>query len=207
MLTALLIGFAYLLGSVSSAIVVCRAMGAPDPRTVGSGNPGATNVLRVAGKKAAAITLIGDAAKGFIPVVIGHGMGLPLDTLGAVGLAAFLGHLFPVFFEFQGGKGVATFIGSLLGIAWPLAIFFGVIWLLVAKLSGYSSLAALTAAALTPLFAWTRGYPALLLMAITAMVVMLFWRHRSNIRRLLDGTESRVGAKAEGDSNSARKSE
>jgi glycerol-3-phosphate acyltransferase PlsY len=128
-------------------------------------------------------------------------MGMPLETLGAVGLAAFLGHLFPVFFEFQGGKGVATFLGSLLGIAWPLGIFFIVIWLLVAKLSKLSSLAALTAAALTPLFAWSRGYPALLLIAIAAMVVMLFWRHRSNIRRLLDGTEVRVGAKAANDSS------
>jgi glycerol-3-phosphate acyltransferase PlsY len=196
MITAILIVVAYLLGSVSAAILICRAIGAPDPRTVGSGNPGATNVLRVAGKKAAAATLLGDALKGLLPVLAGRALGLELDALGAIGLAAFIGHLYPVFFEFQGGKGVATFIGAMLGIALPLGIFFIAIWLLVAKVGKLSSLAALAAAALTPLFAWLQGYPPLLVVLIVAMVVMLFWRHRSNIRKLIDGTESRIGTKS-----------
>lgn len=197
MLTAILIVVAYLLGSVSAAILVCRAIGAPDPRTVGSGNPGATNVLRVAGKKAAAATLLGDALKGLVPVLVGRALGLDADALGAIGLAAFLGHLYPIFFEFQGGKGVATFIGAMLGIAPLLGLFFVGIWLLVAKVARLSSLAALAAAALTPVFAWLQGYSTLLVLMIVAMVVMLFWRHRSNIRKLLDGTESRIGNKAE----------
>lgn len=195
MLTAILIVTAYLLGSVSAAILVCRAIGAPDPRTVGSGNPGATNVLRVAGKKAAAATLLGDALKGLVPVLLGRAVGLDVDALGAIGLAAFLGHLYPVFFEFQGGKGVATFIGAMLGIAPLIGLFFVGIWLLVAKVGKLSSLAALAAAALTPIFAWLQGYSTLLVLMIVAMVVMLFWRHRSNIRKLLDGTESRIGRK------------
>jgi glycerol-3-phosphate acyltransferase PlsY len=196
MTSAILIVVAYLLGSLSAAIIVCRTIGAPDPRTVGSGNPGATNVLRVAGKKAAAATLLGDTLKGLLPVLLGRALGLPIDALAAVGLAAFLGHLYPVFFQFQGGKGVATLIGALLGIAWPLAAFFVVIWFVVARLSKVSSLAAITAAVLTPMYAWLRGYPALTVLAILAMVVLLVWRHRSNIRKLIDGTESRIGGKS-----------
>lgn len=202
MTAAILIVVAYLLGSLSAAIIVCRAIGAPDPRTVGSGNPGATNVLRVAGKKAAAATLLGDTLKGLLPVLLGRALGLPIEALAAVGLAAFLGHLYPVFFQFQGGKGVATLIGALLGIAWPLAVFFVVIWFVVARLSKVSSLAAITAAVLTPLYAWFRGYPALTVLAILAMVVLLVWRHRSNIRKLIDGTESRIGGKSSTDPQS-----
>jgi len=202
MTAAILIVVAYLLGSLSAAIIVCRAIGAPDPRTVGSGNPGATNVLRVAGKKAAAATLLGDTLKGLLPVLLGRALGLPIDALAAVGLAAFLGHLYPVFFQFQGGKGVATLIGALLGIAWPLGAFFVVVWFVVARLSRISSLAAITAAVLTPLYAWLRGYPALTVLAIMAMVVLLVWRHRSNIRKLIDGTESRIGGKSSADPQS-----
>jgi glycerol-3-phosphate acyltransferase PlsY len=199
MTAAILILVAYLLGSLSAAIIVCRAIGAPDPRTVGSGNPGATNVLRVAGKKAAAATLLGDMLKGLLPVLVGRALGLPIDALAAIGFAAFLGHLYPVFFQFQGGKGVATFIGALLGIAWPLAAFYVVIWFVVARLSKVSSLAAITAAALTPLYAWFRGYPALTVLAILTMAALLVWRHRSNIRKLIDGTESRIGSKSSTD--------
>jgi glycerol-3-phosphate acyltransferase PlsY len=187
---------------LSAAIIVCRVIGAPDPRTVGSGNPGATNVLRVAGRKAAAATLLGDSLKGLLPVLLGRALGLPIDALAAIGFAAFLGHLYPVFFQFQGGKGVATLIGALLGIAWPLAVFFVVIWFVVARLSRLSSLAAITAAVLTPLYAWFRGYPALTVLAILAMVLLLVWRHRSNIRKLIDGTESRIGGKSSADPQS-----
>ncbi|MCG3201191.1 MAG: putative glycerol-3-phosphate acyltransferase [Gammaproteobacteria bacterium] len=199
MTAAILIVVAYLLGSLSAAIIVCRAIGAPDPRTVGSGNPGATNVLRVAGRKAAAATLLGDSLKGLLPVLLGRALGLPIDALAAIGFAAFLGHLYPVFFQFQGGKGVATLIGALLGIAWPLAVFFVAIWFVVARLSKLSSLAAITASVLTPLYAWFRGYPALTVLAVLAMVVLLLWRHRSNIRKLIDGTESRIGSKSSTD--------
>jgi len=195
MMAALLIFLSYLVGSLSAAIIVCRLIGAPDPRTVGSGNPGATNVLRVAGKKAAATTLIGDAVKGLLPVLVGRALGLEPGALAAIALAAFLGHLYPVFFQFEGGKGVATFIGALLGLAWPLGLAFIVAWLLVAKASKYSSLAALTAAALMPFFAWMTAHPSVYVATILVMVVLLFWRHRANIRKLIDGTEARIGSK------------
>jgi len=194
-MAALLIFLSYLVGSLSAAIIVCRLIGAPDPRTVGSGNPGATNVLRVAGKKAAAATLIGDSVKGLLPVLVGRALDLEPGALAAIALAAFLGHLYPVFFQFEGGKGVATFIGALLGLAWPLGLAFIVAWLLVAKASKYSSLAALTAAALMPLFAWMTAHPSVYVATILVMVVLLFWRHRANIRKLIDGTEARIGSK------------
>ena len=194
-MAALLIFLSYLVGSLSAAIIVCRLIGAPDPRTVGSGNPGATNVLRVAGKKAAAATLIGDSVKGLLPVLVGRALGLEPGALAAIALAAFLGHLYPVFFQFEGGKGVATFIGALLGLAWPLGLAFIVVWLLVAKASKYSSLAALTAAALMPFFAWMTAHPSVYVATILVMVVLLFWRHRANIRKLIDGTEARIGSK------------
>ena len=195
MMAALLIFLSYLVGSLSAAIIVCRLIGAPDPRTVGSGNPGATNVLRVAGKKAAAATLIGDSVKGLLPVLVGRALDLEPGALAAIALAAFLGHLYPVFFQFEGGKGVATFIGALLGLAWPLGLAFIVVWLLVAKASKYSSLAALTAAALMPFFAWMTAHPSVYVATILVMVVLLFWRHRANIRKLIDGTEARIGSK------------
>lgn len=183
----------YLAGSIATAILVCRAMGLPDPRAEGSGNPGATNVLRVGGKKAAALTLMGDLLKGLLPVLLARWAGLDLTGLALVALAAFLGHLYPVFFGFVGGKGVATALGGLLGLSWPTALAALAVWLFVAFVLRISSLAALTAAALAPLFAWwfgVRGAPWLILVG---MVGLLIWRHRSNIRNLLAGREDRIG--------------
>jgi len=185
---ALIIG-AYLAGSVSAAIITCRLMGLPDPRTQGSGNPGATNVMRVGGKKPAAITLAGDAIKGLLPVLLAQALGVSTLVLALTALAAFLGHLYPVFFGFKGGKGVATAFGALIGLAWPVALCLLGVWLLMAKVFHVSSLAALTAAALSPLFMWwLRPEPELI--GVSAIIsIMLIWRHRKNIRRLLDGSE------------------
>jgi len=188
----LLILIAYLLGSLSSAIIVCRLMGLPDPRTLGSGNPGATNVLRLGGKKAAAITLLGDALKGVLPMLAGHWLGVTPAVLALTGMAAFLGHLYPVFFGFRGGKGVATALGVQFGLHWMLGATVGLVWLFVAKVIRISSAAGLAAMALAPLFVWLI-WPAweLLLMQLL-MSALLFWRHRSNIRNLLAGTEGRI---------------
>ncbi len=186
---------AYLLGSLSSAIIVCRLAGLPDPRSGGSGNPGATNVLRLGGKKLAALTLAGDLLKGLLPVLAGHALGLPPVILALVGLAAFLGHLYPVFFRFQGGKGVATSLGVLLGLDWAVGLAAVATWLAVAAVSRYSSLSALVATALAPLWvAWRFGAlePAV---ACAVMTLLLFWRHAGNIRRLVAGNEPRIGQK------------
>jgi glycerol-3-phosphate acyltransferase PlsY len=194
----LLIVGAYLMGSVSTAVVVTRLMGLPDPRTLGSGNPGATNVLRYGGRRAALATLVGDAMKGYLPVALAAALEVSPPVLGATAVAAFVGHLYPVFFGFQGGKGVATSLGVLLGLAWPLGVAALATWLLVALLTRYSSLAALTAAALAPFYtAWI--VPQAPVVAATAVVsLLLLWRHRANIRRLLEGKESRIGQKASG---------
>lgn len=184
----------YLAGSVSSAILVCRAMGLPDPRSQGSHNPGATNVLRFGGKGAAAVTLSGDVLKGLLPVLVALALGVGDRTLAAVGLAAFLGHLYPVFFGFAGGKGVATAIGALLGWSWPVAIAGIATWLLVATVSRISSLAAITSAALAPLYLWWLSGRLPLVAAGTVMSILLVWRHRSNIRSILAGTEDTIGA-------------
>jgi len=193
---ASLILVAYLFGSISSAILVCRLMGLPDPRTEGSGNPGATNVLRVGGKKPAAITLFGDMLKGLLPVLAGHWLGVSPLVLGLTGAAAFLGHLYPVFFGFRGGKGVATMLGVLFGLHWAVGAATAGTWLLVAKGFRISSLAALIATALAPLYVWLILGPVWPLVWITtAMTVLLYWRHRSNIQRLLSGEESLIGKK------------
>ncbi len=195
-LDILLVLGAYLLGSVSSAIVVCRMMGLPDPRSEGSGNPGATNVLRVGGRKPAAITLAGDMLKGLLPVLAGQALGVSPLVLGLTGAAAFLGHLYPVFFGFRGGKGVATLLGVLFGFHWAVGAATAGTWLLVAKGFRISSLAALIATALAPFYLWLFLGPHWDLIGITAaMVVLLFWRHRSNIQRLLSGEESLIGNK------------
>jgi len=191
-----LIFAAYLLGSVSSAILVCRLMGLPDPRNEGSGNPGATNVLRVGGKKPAAITLAGDLLKGLLPVAIGQGLGVDDRVLALTGLAAFLGHLYPVFFGFRGGKGVATMLGVLFGFHWAVGAATAGTWLLMAKGFRISSLAALIATLLAPLYIWLIIGPAnALILATAGMTVLLFWRHRSNIRRLLRGEEGGIAKK------------
>lgn len=189
---------AYLLGSISSAVIVCKLMRLPDPRAEGSHNPGATNVLRIGGKKAAAITLAGDSLKGFIPMVVAHHLDASSGALAATGLAAFLGHLFPVFFRFRGGKGVATALGVQFGLWWPIGLAVAAIWALVAKLVKISSLSALISMALAPFVVWFLGVwlagmdPVVVRMQV-AITVLLFWRHRSNIRDLLSGKEGRIG--------------
>lgn len=192
MIDLLLILFGYLLGSVSSAIIVCKLMGLPDPRTEGSNNPGATNVLRIGGKKAAAITLLGDSLKGFLPVLIANLLQVAPLVLAAVALAAFLGHLYPLFFRFQGGKGVATALGVQFGLGWQIGGTIALIWLIVAKLFNLSSLAALISMALAPLVVWFFWpEPELIIMQVT-VTLLLFWRHRENIRRIVSGEEGKI---------------
>lgn len=195
---------AYLLGSLSFAVIVSRAMGLRDPRTFGSKNPGATNVLRSGSKAAAVVTLLLDGVKGWLPVVLvrwfGQPYGLGDGTLALVALAAFLGHLWPLFFRFQGGKGVATFIGVVIGIHPLLGAATAATWLIVAFFLRYSSLASLVAAVFAPCFyllgnrvLWYAETP--VTVALAVMAVLLGWRHRENIDRLLKGKESRLGAK------------
>lgn len=188
----LLIAAAYLLGSVSSAVVVCRLMGLPDPRTEGSGNPGATNVLRIGGKKAAIVTLFGDSLKGLLPLVVGHILPVPVAALAATGLAAFLGHLYPVFFGFRGGKGVATALGVQFGLYWPIGLCVAGIWLLMAKAVKISSVSALVSMALAPVMVWLFWPEPILVAMQTVISTLLFWRHRSNIRNLLSGSEDSI---------------
>ena len=182
----------YLMGSLSAAIIVCKAMGLPAPRTEGSHNPGATNVLRIGGKKAAAITLAGDAAKGLIPVLIGHALSQDLAQLSVIGMAAFLGHLFPVFFAFRGGKGVATAFGVIVGISWMSGLAVLATWLVMAKLFKISSLSALTAAALAPLYLWLIEDSKALVIMGCMLSVLLIIRHHSNIKNLISGKESKI---------------
>jgi len=183
---------AYLLGSLSAAIITCRLMGLPDPRTQGSHNPGATNVLRYGGKTAAIITLVGDCLKGLLPVLLAQWLEATPLLLALTGLAAFIGHLFPVYFGFKGGKGVATAFGVLLGLAWPVALAVLITWLVMALLFKTSSLSALTAAVLCPFYmAWLQDQTPLLIVSIV-MSVLLIWRHQSNIRNLLRGVEDKI---------------
>ncbi|AVP57648.1 glycerol-3-phosphate 1-O-acyltransferase PlsY [Pulveribacter suum] len=195
---------AYLLGSLSFAVIVSRLMGLNDPRTYGSKNPGATNVLRSGNKAAAVVTLLFDALKGWLPVVLvrwfGPPYGLEEGTLALVGLAAFVGHLWPVFFRFEGGKGVATAAGVLLGISGWLGLATLATWVIIAFFFRYSSLASLVAAVFAPFFyvlgagmAWYSD--ARVGLAIAVMSGLLAWRHKDNIRRLVQGQESRLGAK------------
>lgn len=198
---------AYLLGSLSFAVIVTRAMGMADPRTYGSKNPGATNVLRSGNKAAAIITLLLDAVKGWLPVVLvrwyGQPYGLGDGTVALVGLAAFVGHLWPVFFRFEGGKGVATALGVLLGISVWLGLATAATWLIIAFFFRYSSLASLVAAAFAPVYyllvdgvVWNAEGP--ITIAIVVMALLLAWRHGENIKRLLAGKESRLGSKKAG---------
>lgn len=195
---------AYLIGSISFAVVVSRLMGLHDPRTYGSKNPGATNVLRSGSPAAAGLTLVLDATKGWLPVMLvrwyGKDYGLEDGTQAMVGLAAFVGHLFPAFFRFQGGKGVATALGVLLGINWILGLATALTWLIVAWFMRYSSLASLVAAVFAPVYyvfgdgvAWYTEKSVLL--AVSVMSLLLIWRHAPNIGRLVKGTESRLGKK------------
>ncbi|EKF74626.1 hypothetical protein A11A3_07398 [Alcanivorax hongdengensis A-11-3] len=178
---------AYLGGSISSAILVCRLFGYPDPRTLGSNNPGATNVLRIGGKPAAALTLAGDVLKGVIPVLVAHALHMGPFIAALVGLFAFLGHLFPVFFQFQGGKGVATAFGMLFALHWLSGLVAGITWLAVFGLNRISSIASLSAFVVAPacIFVWLR--PAFWPMVVLSVVMIL--RHRSNLQKLLRGEE------------------
>ncbi len=184
---------AYLLGSVSAAIVVCRLIGAGDPREGGSGNPGATNVLRLAGKKAAALTLAGDCLKGWLPVFAVSVVSSDSLLIAAVGLAAFLGHLYPLFFGFRGGKGVATALGVFAGFGWLVALAVVASWFVVAKLFKLSSLAALVSGVLAPFYIWLLLGDQNFLIASVIISLLLTWRHRGNIQRLRAGTESKIG--------------
>lgn len=185
----------YLSGSIASAVLVSKAMGLADPRRTGSGNPGATNVLRLHGRKAAVLTLGGDVIKGIIPVLIAKAMGTPDYIVAVTGVAAFIGHLYPVFFGFKGGKGVATFIGVLFASYWMLCLAFIGTWLTMAALFRYSSLSGIIAAMLTPLYSWLLMPSPAYLICYSIMSALLIWRHRPNIRNLLAGTEDKIGAK------------
>jgi acyl phosphate:glycerol-3-phosphate acyltransferase len=189
---ALLLG-AYLLGSLSSAIIVCKVMGLPDPRSTGSGNPGATNVLRIAGKKAAFITLLGDALKGFLPVAIARLLSTDNTVLALVMFSAFWGHLFPVFFHFKGGKGVATTMGGLWALSWQLAGLWSITWLIVLIIFRYSSLSAIIATVLLPFYAgFILQHNAMVMLILSVMGLLLLYRHKDNIARLRLGTEKRI---------------
>lgn len=189
LLAAFLIG--YLLGSIPFGMILTRLAGTQDLRTIGSGNIGATNVLRTGHKGLAAATLIGDMLKGTVAVIIAGSIDGPNAAMLAA-LGAFLGHLFPVWLRFRGGKGVATYIGVLLGLFWPAALIFAVIWIGTATTTRYSSLSALVAAFVTPLFLWWFGHNALASL-FAVLTLLLFYMHRENIRRLQAGTEDRIG--------------
>ncbi|MCI2399588.1 glycerol-3-phosphate 1-O-acyltransferase PlsY [Aliiroseovarius subalbicans] len=194
-LTLVLVALAgYLLGSIPFGIVMARLFGLGDLRTIGSGNIGATNVLRTGNKLAAFLTLILDAGKGGIAVIVAR-MLVGEDAAQMAGFAAFLGHCYPVFLGFKGGKGVATWIGTLLALAWPLGLAACGIWLAAAVLMRISSLAALLAAALSPLWAYMLGLPHVLALS-AALALLIFYRHRSNISRLIAGDEPRIGKKS-----------
>ncbi|MDH3527083.1 MAG: glycerol-3-phosphate 1-O-acyltransferase PlsY [Gammaproteobacteria bacterium] len=198
----LLVMGGYLFGSISAAILTCKLMRLPDPRTEGSRNPGATNVLRIGGKKAAFLTLVGDMLKGLLPVMLARALGADPAIQAATALAAFLGHLYPIFFGLQGGKGVATALGVVFGLHWPAGLTVSALWLVMALLFRYSSLAALTAMLLTPgVFWWLRPEPAFI-GVMAAITVILFWRHRKNITNLLNGTEKKIRLRSDKELNS-----
>lgn len=191
-----LILLGYLAGSLSSAIIICRIMRLPDPRTQGSGNPGATNVLRLGGKRAAAVTLVADMLKGLLPVLLARLLTDSNLVTAVTALAAFLGHLYPLFFRFQGGKGVATAFGSVLALAPDVALAMIATWLAMAIAFRYSSLSALTAALLAPFYAfWLTAEP-IYVVAIISISITTIWRHRDNLRRLVSGTEGKIGARS-----------
>jgi len=203
LLVYLLIPIAYVIGSISFAVIVSKSMGLPDPYSYGSGNPGATNVLRTGNKQAAVLTLIGDGAKGFVAVLLARlilGDASLTQTLNSwvlcgVVLAVFLGHLFPIFHGFRGGKGVATACGILFGINWVLGLATLSTWLIVAFFTRYSSLAAICAAIFGPVYCVFLFGVGPMGLTLTVVCVLLLWRHRNNIVKLLDGSETRIGSK------------
>ncbi|HQR04108.1 MAG: glycerol-3-phosphate 1-O-acyltransferase PlsY [Proteobacteria bacterium] len=185
----------YLLGSIPFAVIVSRIFGLADPRTFGSGNPGATNVLRAGNRVAAALTLLGDTLKGWAAMEIARHLDAGSTAVAIAGISAFIGHLYPLFLRFRGGKGVATALGVLIGFDPLVAIACAALWLLMARLFRYSSLAAIAAAVVAPFVAESQQLPYDATSIITAMSLLLVWRHRENIRRLRTGTESRLGQK------------
>ncbi len=209
MTTALAFLFGYLCGSIPFGLILTRLSGGPDVRSIGSGNIGATNVLRTGNKKIAALTLLGDILKGTVAVLVTASVargfpaiGLPSYAPLVAGLGAFLGHLFPVWLKFKGGKGVATYIGVLLGLYWPAMLIFCAVWLGVAFLTRYSSLSALIASALTPATLYLLGQPDIA--ALFLLLTLLLWfMHRANISRLISGTETKIGAKGAKSAQSA----
>lgn len=188
---AMIVG-SYLVGSISAAIIVCKIMGLEDPRKDGSGNPGATNVKRLYGTRPAAITLLGDMLKGVLPVIIAHQMALSALEIMLVGFAAFIGHLYPVFFGFKGGKGVATMLGVMFGLSLPIGVAVAGTWLFIAKGLKISSLSALIATALAPVYIYFLSGQMSWVWITAVMTIILFWRHKSNIERLLKGEEKGV---------------
>lgn len=186
---------AYFIGSISTAIITCKLLGKVDPRTVGSKNPGATNVLRYAGKTAAIITLLGDSLKGLIPVAIAHAAGLDWGWLVIVGIAAFLGHLYPFFYGFKGGKGVATAMGIYIGLHPIIGLAVIATWLAMALAFNISSLAALIAALLAPFYFYLITDSVPLLIGLLFITALIYWRHRSNIQHIMDGSEGKISKK------------
>ena len=185
----------YLLGSISSAIIICKIVGLPDPRTKGSKNPGATNVLRIGGKKIAAFVLLFDGLKGALPVILGHYLGFSLFELTIILLCVFLGHVFPIFYGFKGGKGVATYLGGLIGLNFFVGLTFSIIWLFVAKVIKISSVAALTATLLSPVYFYfitTHNLKATLI--IFLINLFIYFTHRANIKRIMNGEEGVIGS-------------
>ena len=185
----------YLLGSISSAIIICKIVGFPDPRTKGSKNPGATNVLRIGGKKIAAFVLLFDGLKGALPVILAHYLGFSLFELTIILLCAFLGHVFPIFYGFKGGKGVATYLGGLIGLNFFVGLTFSIIWLIVAKVIKISSVAALTATLLSPIYFYfitTHNLKATLV--IFLINLFIYFTHRENIKRIMSGDEGDIGS-------------
>lgn len=189
---------AYLIGSIPFAVVVSKAFGLADPRSFGSGNPGATNVLRTGNKLAAFLTLFGDAAKGAVAIGVAILLGIPANLLGWIGFIAFLGHVFPVTLHFKGGKGVSTSAGVLLALYWPLGLATLGTWLFMAFTLRYSSLSAVTAALLTPAYAVFMDLPTPVIVPVTLMASLLLIKHAGNLRRLLAGQESKIGSKKKG---------
>ncbi len=190
----ILIIIAYILGSINSAILICKLMRLPSPRSVGSGNPGATNVLRLGNKKAAALTLTGDVLKGIIPVLASHLLHFPVSILCWIAFAAILGHIFPIFFGFQGGKGVATAMGAIFAVHIFLGLAIGVTWLLIAALFRMSSLSSIVAMILMPVYAYfllgqTTTCPLVLI------AILILFRHRANLKRICTGKEPKIGRK------------
>lgn len=185
MLEVMVIIGSYLLGSISSAIIVCKVMGLSDPREAGSGNPGATNVKRLYGLKPAGVTLVGDILKGLLPVLIAHQLEFSALIIALVGFSAFVGHLFPIFFQFKGGKGVATMLGVMFGLSLPIGLAVAMTWLFVAKVLKISSVSALVATALAPVYIFFLSGEVNWVVLTLLMTVILFWRHKSNIKDLL----------------------